>query len=262
MNENNRNTAIMNSIMRHYDQIVVDRPDLAWRKARMTIRHANEFFVGVILDQRQKLERAWDGGKHFCDRFDHANLWEEIANTDIRTLRRISREGFGAGWCGWTGSYAGLNVNKFPGWVKEGARLILRNYKGDVRNIWRGTRPEEVGTIYDRFLEFPGIGDALAKMAQFALVRGYGIGGGEKNKSRMQVKPDVHVCRVTHRAGLTSKPNASVVASEIGRLPLESPADFDLAVLFIGRDFCHRTEPECTLCPIDTVCRKAHISGN
>ena len=262
MNDDNRKTVVIESIMRHYDQIVVDRPDLDWRTDRMTKRRANRFFVGVILDQRQKLERAWDAGRHFCDRFDHADLWGQIANTDIRTLRRISSEGFGDGWRGWTGSYAGLNVNKFPSWVKEGARLIVRNYGGDVRNIWRGVRPEEVGTIYDRFFEFPGIGDALAKMAQFALVRGYGVGGGEKNKTRMQVKPDIHVCRVTYRAGLTSKPTPRVVASEIGRLPLDSPADFDLAVLFIGRDFCHPTEPDCTHCPIGKVCRRVDISGS
>lgn len=55
---------------------------------------------------------------------------------------------------------------------------IMGYYEGDVRNIWR-VKHTEVYKIYDRFKEFDGIGDALAKMAQFILVRNYGIAGGK-----------------------------------------------------------------------------------
>lgn len=59
--------------------------------------------------------------------------------------------------------------------------MIISKYESDVGNIWNYVRPEDVHVIYDRFLEFSGIGDALARMAQFILVREYGIAGGAKN---------------------------------------------------------------------------------
>ena len=33
------------------------------KKRRFTKRKANEFFVGVMLDQRQEADRAWEAGK-------------------------------------------------------------------------------------------------------------------------------------------------------------------------------------------------------
>ena len=138
--------------------------------------------------------------------------------------------------------------------------MILEKYDGDARRIWNGTRAKDVGELYDRFREFPGIGDALAKMAQFILVRDYGVGGGEKNKSKMRVKPDVHVRRVTYRIGLTTQMRPEPVADEIEALGLDSPADFDWAILDIGRNFCKKTLPLCAECPIVPTCQKQGVA--
>ena len=70
------------------------------------------------------------------------------------------------------------------------------------RKIW-SVKPHEVNLIYDRFVEFDGIGDALAKMAQFALVRNNGVAGGKTNQAKMSVKPDLLVQRVLFRTGIT-----------------------------------------------------------
>ena len=249
--------------MEHYESLQGRDEGARWRKRRrMSDHEANAFFVGVMLDQGQDLDRAWDAGRHFCSRFDsESNLWNQVASTPLGSLRRISRVGFDEGADSyWQGAYACRNVNKFPNWIKASAKLILEKYDGDARKIWNGTKAKDVGELYDRFHEFPGIGDALAKMAQFILVRSYGVGGGEKNKARMRVKPDVHVRRVAYRIGLTTQMRPKPVADEIEALGLDSPADFDWAVLDIGRNFCKRTLPLCGECPIVPTCQKQGVA--
>ena len=250
-------------VMKYYESPLNQYEGARWRKRRyMTECQANEFFVGVMLDQGQDLERAWAAGSHFCRRFESdSNLWEQVASTRITRLRKVSRLGFGDGGDSkWRGAYACRNVNKFPEWIKSSAQLILDKYDSDVRNLWKGVKAKDVGVLYDRFREFPGIGDALAKMAQFILVRSYGVGGGEKNKSKMRVKPDIHVRRVTHRIGLTTQKGANVVADEIEALGLDSPADFDFALLHIGREFCKKSLPLCSGCPITPTCQKVGVA--
>ena len=251
-------------VMKHYENLARRDEGARWQKRRrMSDHQANAFFVGVMLDQGQDLDRAWDAGRHFCSWFDtDSNLWNQVASTPLRSLRRISRVGFDEGEeSRWRGAYACRNVNKFPDWIKASAKLILEKYDGDARKIWKGTKAEDVGELYDRFHEFPGIGDALAKMAQFILVRSYGVGGGEKNKSKMRVKPDVHVRRVAYRIGLTTRTRPpKAVAEEIEELRLNSPADFDWAVLDIGRNFCKKTLPLCTECPVVPTCQKQGVA--
>ena len=106
-------------------------------------------------------------------------------------------------------------------------------------------------------MEFEGIGDALAKMAQFILVRDYGIAGGKKSKKYMSVKPDVHLQRVLFRLGISEKKTPASVISSVDNLKLRSQADFDWAVWTIGREHCHaKKEPDCSGCPLDRVCEK------
>ena len=83
----------------------------------------------------------------------------------------------------------------FPKNLKSAAIKIVEEYESDARNVWNGIDMENVDQIYWRFMEFEGIGDALAKMAQFILVRDYGIAGGNRSKKYLSVKPDVHVRR-------------------------------------------------------------------
>ena len=103
--------------------------------------------------------------------------------------------------------------------------------------------------------EFDGIGDALAKMAQFILVRNYGVAGGQDSQHLMSIKPDILVQRVLFRYGLSPKKTAKTVADTVDKLGLDSPADFDAAVWIIGREYCSNTEPDCSGCPLNKLCK-------
>ena len=156
----------------------------------------------------QDADRAWEGAEYLVDNYfrETDNFWGEIANTRLTTIRRICRNGY-------EGQAFALHfaTNSFPKRLKAAAKRIVSDYSSDVRNTWNGVGKEDVDKIYWRFKEFEGIGDALAKMAQFILVRDYGVAGGRASKKYMSVKPDVHLQRVMFRLGMCEEESARSV---------------------------------------------------
>lgn len=223
------------------------------KRRRFTKRKANEFFVGVMLDQMQEADRAWKAGKYMPKYYfnDTDDFWQEIANTHLSTIKKICKGGYDG-----QAFALSVKVNCFPRNLKTAARKIVGEYKSDVRNIWNRIDAAHVDEIYNRFKEFEGIGDALAKMAQFILVRDYGIAGGKESRKYLSVKPDVHLQRVLFRLGISEKKTAASVNSNVDNLRLRSPADFDWAVWSIGREYCHPGNPDCSNCPLESVCEK------
>ena len=226
----------------------------AAKPRRFTPEAANAFFVGVLFDQQQDADRAWNGGEHMvANHFQGENFWKEVARTPLSEVKKIMRYGYEDGkayfrfW------------NRFSKHLKDNAKLILDNYGGDVRNVWKGLRPRDVDEIYCRFSEFKGIGPALAKMAQFLLVRDHGMAGGKLSKPHMRVKPDRHVCRVTYRLGLVSNTKPKAVANEIDQLGLPSQADFDLVVFRVGQRWCTPSSPNCVECPLAPACQQRGV---
>ena len=242
------------AVMANYTRMAAEgQAGTQWATTRrhFTEMSANAFFIGVLLDRQIPFEQAWDGGRHMVRKhFQNGRFWEVVRQTRIDALRRIARSGFD-----------GKAYFRFPGELaknlKRAAEIITDRYDGDVRKLWN-VDEEHVDVIYDRLKEFRGIGDALAKMGQFALVREYGVAGGERSKRRMCVKPDVHVNRVTNRLGLVSSTTPATVARELAALDLDSPADFDLSVWRVGQNHCHKTEPDCEGCPLRTACDYAN----
>lgn len=227
----------------------------AWSdiRRRFSERKANEFFVGVMLDQMQPAERAWEAGEYLVENYfnNTDDFWREIAGSHHATIKRICTRGYhGQAFA------LGVRVNVFPKNLKSTARKIVEEYESDVRNVWNSIEMKDVDQIYWRFMEFEGIGDALAKMAQFILVRDYGIAGGKRSKKYLSVKPDVHVRRVLFRIGISDRETSASVVSAVDDLNLLSQADIDWAVWTIGREHCHAREPDCSGCPLDRVCEK------
>jgi endonuclease III len=235
--------------------------DYSWvrwteKRLRFSEHKATKFFVGVLLDQGQKAERAWDGGEHLVENyFSHRKgFWHGVSESSFKDVIRICQRGYEGT------SYApNYTFNKFPGWLKSAADKMLDEYDGDTRKIW-AVPAEQVSIIYDRLKEFDGIGDALAKMGQFILVRNYGVAGGSASQHLMAIKPDDLVRRVMYRTGVSPSSRAKDVIESTEKLRLKSPADFDAASWIIGREFCRKTSPKCLECPISKGCERVGLS--
>lgn len=251
---------IESEAMSYYRQQAKDGRGPEWNDRKYIKKTvANGFFLGVMLDMRQPADRAWHAGSHLANNYFNqtGNFWKNVASTNLNTIRKVCRAGYdGKAYA------AGWHVNEFPKRLKENAKMMISKYESDVRNIWNYVRPEDVHVVYDRFLEFSGIGDALARMAQFILVREYGIAGGAKNKQLMKVKPDVHVRRVSFRLGVSQSEAVGVVDKAIDRLKLKSPADFDWALFDIGKKYCELRKPKCPDCPLNKVCQWHLVSSS
>jgi endonuclease III len=95
-------------------------------------------------------------------------------------------------------------------------------------------------------------------MAVLLLARNYGLLGGKKSLSQLDVKPDIHVMRVFRRCGFiaeSSKPKDAIHAAQ--RLHSKFPAALDAPAYNIGKHWCRPRNPKCLECPIGTVCAKS-----
>ncbi len=245
---------IVSAVMKYYSELCKSKEhgDFRWSRIRkrFTLDRANAFFLGVMLDQGQQAERAWDGAAHLVENHftGPRGFWAEVLSAHPQSVKRICTSGYQGT------SYAVRYCrNAFPNWLRAAAQRMTDTYQGDPRNIW-AVSPENVSCIYKRFLEFDGIGDALAKMAQFILVRNYRVAGGKQNQSKMSVKPDVLVRRVLARTGIAKDESIPEVLSVLKELNLRRPADFDASLWVVGREYCFQTDPNCRGCPLQDVC--------
>ena len=236
--------------MRYYGRMkAAAEPGTVWSKKRHRFaeRKANGFFIGVLLDRQIPFEKAWEGGRHLAENhFQSGSFWEEVKRARMDKVDQIARSGFdGKAYFRFPSIFAQI--------LKRSADLIVERYEGDVRKVWNVSK-KDVDLIYERLKEFWGIGDALAKMGQFALVRDFGLAGGASSRMFMSVKPDIHVRRVTFRMGLSASMRPPSVVRALAELNLDSAADFDLAVWRVGQNWCHKTLPECGACPVRRAC--------
>lgn len=244
-----------------FEKIITDDEFSNYRKewntgrTKFSISSASIFFIFVMIDQGMKASRASKSAKHFVDtNFPESSIWEDIANKRKDSLKKISQKGFDG-----TSYPPPFMFNTFHIYLKENAKIINDVYDGDPRKIWNVSK-KDVDKIYTRFTEFHGIGDALAKMAQFILVRDKGVAGGIESKQYLSVKPDIHVNKVLFRMGLTNKESASgtikCIEDAEEKEKISSQADLDLVLFKVGREFCSKSEPNCNDCPLTKLCKK------
>lgn len=221
---------------------------------------ACQFFIFVMLDQMQRVERTMAAAKDFIDKRDKRwtprTFWRNIAQMKLRDVKRyctFSDKNEHA----YNGKYAGYNANKFSGWLRKNARIITERYEV-VENIWLKDLPDEPSKKIDeltrRFADFHGIGNNLANMAVSILVRNYGYAGGESSKKFLRIKFDVHVKRVVEKAmlfGTEWQGNSRRYVNKLNEV-LDSPAEFDYAAFYIGKNFCMKDK--CEECPICEQC--------
>lgn len=112
------------------------------------------------------------------------------------------------------------------------AKRICDTYDGKV--------PKEMEDL----LTLGGVGRKVAN-----LVRGdiYGLGG---------IVADTHCIRITHRLGLTTKPDPLTTERELDKLiPKSEQSDFCHRIVMFGRDVCTARSPKCDKCEMQSVCK-------
>lgn len=270
---------VINAIMKYWEKLSAEDDSYTkWAENPIPLegKDACLFFLKVILNQRQKSEVAREAAEEFVARFyesDEKSFWKKINSMSESALQAacsfqstifsekaekqiekeekqiLVKEGT---------SYAGINKNRFPSWIKANADMILQDYQGQVENIRKDiTTPsqQQVDLLRKRFKKFHGIGEELSRMAVFQLVRKYGVAGGRAARRFLKPKRDTHLLKVMRNAFFAGDPQMDDKALKkfVDGLNLDSPADFDHAAFKIGKDFCTEQD-KCTVCPIHDAC--------
>lgn len=198
------------------------------------------FLLGVIFDEGITAERAWQAPHE---------LRERVGTLDPRRLRNMAAEVRGA-------VATPRMLHRYKEIMAEAtvraAAKVCDDYDGDAARIWApGSTAREVA---DRFLAFYRIGDKKANMAVELLFSDLGVVLEDMHRS--DVAYDVHVRRVFMRTGLAERDSSPAVWAAARRLHPARPGELDLPTWFIGRSWCHATNPDHVGCPLDEVCPK------
>lgn len=202
--------------------------------ARADKKRANKFLLGATLDYQMPADRVWANARRFAEDTlgDPDDLWERV----IALPDWDSEEAFHR-----------YRLHRFPAAHRRVRRIgggVLRDYRGDAREIWRERDAAEVL----RRLEALGLGPQISRMVVGALHDTRQIAGIG------QLKADLHVRRVLGR--LVAGESVSVAAAHrIADAMLPGASwKLDAPLNLLGKGPCRRRDPECGGCPLRDLC--------
>jgi endonuclease-3 len=115
--------------------------------------------------------------------------------------------------------------------IKRCSQTILDNHNGRV--------PRTIKEL----VKLPGVGRKTANV----------VLGAAFNTPGMVV--DTHVARISQRLGLTTNKDAVKIEFDLMKIvPKRAWNDFSLQLIFFGRETCSARNPQCSTCPLATLC--------
>lgn len=201
------------------------------------------FVLACVMDRQMKAELAWSIPHKVCEKFN-ADTFEKLKAIPEEDIVRFFKE---------------ENLHRYDETMGrnfyDAVQRIATLYNGDASLIWKGQNKS--ATIVYRFLCFKGVGIKIATMATNLLIRCYHI--NIPDRSAIDVSPDVQVCRVLYRLGLTESEDTTAAIYKAKELNPEFPGLIDSICWEYGRTYCHPNNPECPQCPFNKVCRKQGV---
>ena len=199
------------------------------------------FVLACIMDRQMKAENAWKIPHYISKEIGSPNF-KSFANLTLSETHEIFNE---------------HNLHRFKNIMAicfyQAVQRILHEYNGYASRIWRDDLSSI--TIMRRFLQFDGAGVKIASMATNILIREFKL--PIKDKSYIDISPDIHVRRVFTRLGFIHKhaTNEDLIYCARSLYP-DYPSVFDLPTWEVGRNWCKPNNPDCNNCYLNTHCRK------
>lgn len=212
-----------------------------YEENKFVFENANAFLFGVIFDQMILAERAWGAPYKLYKRLGDKLDLRQIAKMERSDLFDILHQ------------KPALHrfCNKLSGWLISASDILLKKYKGEAENIWKGDNLE-TGEVIGRLLEFPGISQKKAHMAASILVRDFQI--PLTGLQIIDVAFDRHIRRVFLRTGLAENDTMNSVIAAGRKYSPQYPGKLDLPTWYVGRNWCHPKHPVCDDCKLQSCC--------
>jgi len=261
-----REQRIVNALLRFEEQTADDAGGFIL--SRRNKEHAlifdientpHAFVIGCVLDQRIPAGKAWAGPY---------KLKERIGDFSFSKLRQLKQND----WKRYLGPQKSdpETIHRYwetrmPKYLESAMQAIDRysDGSGDAKCMWTGDglRGDD---IVNRFKQIRGVGDKIANMAVRILVTRF---KQPIKKNSIDVSVDVHVARVFPRLGLvhvnrgmSTKEKKHLIVEKARELYPCFPAKIDRPIFMIGKQFCHKTKPNCGGCPMKRLCDHAKAS--
>jgi len=147
-------------------------------------------------------------------------------------------------------------INDSPRTFQEITRIVVEKFEGDASAIWTDKSAAEVKKT---FLSVFGVGNGIANMAVLLIEKAFDIQFADCDRSKMDIKPDVHTMRVLYRLGISREINEIEAIIAARYLSPEFPGNIDGPLWHVGRNWCHASKPNCTECPLEQYCPKIDV---
>lgn len=202
------------------------------------------FVLGCVMDRQVKAEVAWSIPHKVCAEFKADSFEKLKAIPEDKIVKFFKKD----------------NIHRFDETMGQNfyaaVQRISTHYNGDASLIW-ADKPSSATVVY-RFLCFKGVGIKIATMAANILSRCFKVEFSDM--SAIDVSPDVQVCRILYRMGLTESEDRTAAIYKAKEINPPFPGLIDLVCWDYGRNYCHPSKPECQKCPFNNVCSKQGIN--
>lgn len=215
-----------------------------WEAVKLAKENPNGYLTAVILDQGMKAEKVWSIPSRLAEK-PHCWSWDNPAVIKKRGINLIEQDLKGVGCRYWN------NMARF---VFDSFSLLITKYDSNAENIWNDCPTSE--QMYERFIEFKGIGQKKASMAVNILVRDCNV--IVNDITGIDVSYDKHVRQVFLRSGIAEYDNREHILEVARRENPRYPGALDKPAWYIGRSWCFNHNPDCHICPlgVSNVCAK------
>lgn len=211
---------IRDILLQHAEKVKEDYA-APWLDQRpLTMRNANKFFLGAIIDYRTRADVAWANARRFSEVVlgDPPRLWNHIVETYTREE--------------WASKRREFQLHRWKAAHDRVWRIghdVVERYDGDARNIWQGNNAETVCAALDDMR----CGRKITDMTVGFLI-GYGHIQGIGD-----VAADTHVCKVLGMVFYASPDLDPESARRLARkIHPDNPWELDLALHDIGKTHC------------------------
>jgi len=147
-------------------------------------------------------------------------------------------------------------INAAPLTFMDITGIVVENFNGDAAAIWTNKSASQVKKT---FLSVYGVGNGIANMAVLLIEEAYGLRFADQDRSRMDIKPDVHTMRVLYRLGMAKEVNEIEAIIAARSLNPEYPGILDGPLWYLGRNWCLASAPTCSECPVEDCCEKVDL---
>ena len=225
---------VANKLIKHHKP-----DDWHWLGAGAAVskKDANKFFLGAILDYQIPAATAWGNSRR---------LTEDIFNNPDDIWARVTS-------CSkndWMSRRTKYRLHRFPIAHERVWRIgndVVRDYQGDVRNIWNNQSAE----VVLKRLNTMRVGKQISQMILGAL---FDVGilrcGGD-------VKADIHVRRVLGRVTRGREFDLAEIPQVVEltrKMHPEEPWLLDQQLYLLGKQVCFPNNPDCSRCYLSNEC--------